>query len=97
MRLAHTRRVGAFVAADVKGDAVNFDDACRILSQEEFAARLLAAGWTKVTCKACDGIGHFRTSTLDEGHMTYVCEHCNGSGQIWKEPPATKQQRQNHG
>ena len=62
-------------------------DGIRIITELEAAEKLLARGYTRKDCPACDGRGHL---TLEEGvtFRSVICVNCEGAGWVWVEPPS---------
>ncbi len=58
-----------------------------LVSEQQAEAALLADGFLKVRCTACDGAGHFKLGTGDQWKK-YSCETCGGAGWTWQSPPA---------
>lgn len=61
--------------------------ALQIVSAEEAALKLRAAGYTEVSCESCKGAGHHTVAPRDGADWRrYVCATCDGVGKVWNAP-----------
>ena len=63
----------------------------RVLDQDAACARILAAGYSKQPCAACESRGFhdsaaFKTFTDAPDRIRKRCEACEGSGYTWQAP-----------
>lgn len=67
-------------------------DGIRLVTELEAERILLARGFTKETCKACEGVGVIEFTPSEEGPVGFasrrLCLLCDGATWIWKEPAA---------
>lgn len=60
-------------------------DGIRLVTELEAERILLARGFTKEPCKACEGRGHFMVGGTEDWNK-FACDRCDGATWIWKEP-----------
>ena len=63
------------------------DQGIRLVSEQQAERELLADGFLKVRCSACDGLGYFQISP-GEQWKKYSCVTCDGAGWTWQSPLA---------
>lgn len=67
-------------------------EAVAVFTQEEVVDKLLAAGWTRMECPDCKGVGSTPLDTtrhfvgMARANYGRVCDSCAGEGKRWKRP-----------